>query len=163
MENSEAGLTLFLDVDLAPEEVNIDFTVTALEERDTLGTVGLWCALHGDSILKAGMHHLAALFEFDRLTTDISEFNVKYMAPFSDFAYLKQAFSTAERWQVDPVRIKNLLDANRITDKQADTFLNQGSVGSHLENIQRREGYKGFNKKNVSAIIREIDPRKQKE
>ena len=162
MENSEAGLTLFLDVDLAPEEVNIDFTTTALEERDTLGTVGLWCGLHGDSILKAGMHHLAALFEFDRLITDSSELSVEYMAPFSDFTYLKQAFSTAERWSVDPVRIKNLLDANRITEKQADTFCNQGSVGSHLENIQRREGYKGFNKKNVSAIIREIDPRMQK-
>lgn len=163
MENSEAGLSLFLDVDLAPEEVNIDFTTANLEERDTLGTVGLWCALHGDSILKAGMHHLAALYEFDRLITDMLEFNVKYMGPFSDFSYLKQAFSAAERWQVDPERIKDLQDAHRITDKQADTFLSQGSVGSHLENIQRREGYKGFNKKNVSAIIREIDPRKQKE
>jgi hypothetical protein len=161
MENSEAGLTLFLDVDLAPDEVNIDFTTTALKERDTLGTVGLWCGLHGDSILKGGMHHLAALFEFDRLITDISALNVEYMAPFSDFVYLKQAFSTAERWKVSPARIKDLLDTNRITAKQADVFFNQGSVGSHLENIQRREGYKGFNKKNVSAIIREIDPRTQ--
>ena len=163
MENREAGLSLFLDVDLAPEEVDIDFTTATLEERDTLGTVGLWCALHGDSILKAGMHHLAALYEFDRLIADMLEFNVKYMGPFSNFSYLKQAFSTAERWPVDPVRVKVLKDDHRITGKQADTFLSQGSVGSHLENIQRREGYKGFNKKNVSAIIREIDPRKQKE
>ena len=161
MENSEAGLSLFLDVDLVPEELDIDFTTSVLEERDTLGTVGLWCALHGDSILKAGMHHLAALFEFDRLVPDIAELNVKYMAPFSNFSYLKQAFSTAERWDVDPSRIKNLLDAKRITNKQADAFFKHGSVGSHLENIQRREGYKGFNKKNVSAVIREIDPRKQ--
>lgn len=162
IENSEAGLTLFLDVDLAPEELNIDFTTTALQERERLGTVGLWCALHGDSILKAGMHHLAALFAFDRLCSDIAALNVKYMAPFSNFSYLKQAFSSAERWHVDPCRIKNLQDAKRITNEQADTFLKHGSVGSHLENIQRREGYKGFNKKNVSAVIREIDPRKQK-
>jgi len=160
MENSEAGLILFLDVDLAPEEVDIDFTAIALEERDRLGTVGLWCALHGDSILQAGMHHLAALFEFDRLVVDSSGLGVEYMAPFSDFSYLKQAFSTAERWSVAPERIQDLLGANRITSKQADTFSRQGAVGSHLENIQRRDGYKGFNRKNVSAILRKIDPRK---
>ncbi len=161
MENREAGLTLFLDVDLSPEEVNIDFSANDLEERETLGTVGLWCALHGDSILKAGMHHLAALFEFDRLIADLADYRVQYMAPFSDFSYLKQAFSVAEMWPVDASRIQHLLDEHRISPKQADTFLQHGSVGSHLENIERREGYKGFNKKNVSAIIREIDPRKQ--
>ena len=160
MEHRTAGLVLFLDVDLAPEEVNIDFSIQELEERETLGTVGLWCALHGDSILKAGMHHLAARFEFDRLIEDSAKHDVVFMSPFSHFPYLKQAFSVAERWEVDPSRTRKLLHEKLISEEQAEIFLRRGSVGSHLENIERREGYKGFNKKNVSAIIQETDPRK---
>ena len=57
MENPRARLVLFLDVDLAHDELEIDFAHHPLPERHVLGTVGLWCALHGDSILKAGMHH----------------------------------------------------------------------------------------------------------
>jgi len=160
MENEGAGLVLFLDVDLEPEEVDVDFSMGKLKSGDRFGTVGLWCALHGDSILKAGMHHLAARYDFDQLTRDLTRFGVKFMAPFSNFSYLKQAFSIAEHWQVEPQRVSELLDRKAITVEQADRFCARGAVGSHLENIQLREGYKGFNKKNVSAIIRETDPRK---
>ena len=159
MENANAGLVLFLDVDLDPEEVEIDFTTEPLKERGKLGTVGLWCALHGDSILKGGMHHLAANFAFDRLIEDSSRYGISYMAPFSNFKYLKQAFSVAEMWGVDSRRVEKLLEGKMITARQADKFIEEGAVGSHLENIERREGYKGFNKKNVSKIIKETDPR----
>lgn len=161
MEHSNAGLVLFLDVDLAPEEVDIDFSVRELEDRETLGTVGLWCALHGDSILKAGMHHMAARFDFERLIEDIARQDVRFMPPFSYFPYLKQAFSVAESWRVEPSRVRKLVQEKRIGEEQAEKFLNRGTVGSHLENIERREGYKGFNRKNVSAIIRDTDPRKE--
>ncbi len=159
MENVNAGLALFLDVDLAPDEVAVDFASQELREKDELGTVGLWCALPGDSILNAGMHHLAANFIFDRLTKDIKEFGVEFMAPFSDFDYLKQAFSKGENWQVNPAKVSELLVRKAIDNRKAESFLENGAIGSHLENIQRRKGYKGFNKKNVSAIIKETDPR----
>lgn len=160
MENPTAGLVLFLDVDLDPDEIEIDFTREPLKERRTLGTVGLWCALHGDSLLNGGMHHLAAQFDFNRLIEDSAEHGITYMAPFSSFSYLKQAFSVAEVWKVDPERISNLLKDKLITHRQADRFLSEGAVGSHIENIERREGYKGFNKKNVSTILIKTDPRK---
>jgi 4-hydroxyphenylpyruvate dioxygenase-like putative hemolysin len=163
MENPISGLTLFLDVDMAPEEVATDFSREELSERDRLGTVGLWCALHGDSILRAGMHHMAAQFEFERLITDIARYGVEYMAPFSNFPYLKQAFSVAEKWEVDPARVRKLVRDKAVTNEQGEQFLAQGAVGSHLENIQRREGYKGFNRKNVSAIILATDPRRSVE
>lgn len=159
MENSAAGETLFLDVDLAPEEVAVDFSREDLQEREQLGTVGLWCALHGDSIFGAGLHHLAARFDFDRLVSDLAGYGVAYMAPFSDFPYLRQAFSVAERWDVDPDRLMRLVQERRVSSELAEKFLVQGAVGSHLENIQRCEGYKGFNRKNVSAIILQTDPR----
>ncbi len=159
MENMTTGLALFLDVDLDPHEIDLDFSNVNLEEREQPGTIGLWCSMHGDSILKAGMHHLAGRFEFENLRSDIAGFGVEFMAPFSDFSYLKQAFSTPEIWPVEQKKIAALRSAGQITDKQADKFLTNGAVGSHLENIQRREGYKGFNKNNVSAIIKDTDPR----
>jgi hypothetical protein len=153
-------LSLFLDVDLAPEEVATDFSKQELPEQDRLGTIGLWCALHGDSIFEAGMHHLAARCDFQRLDADIAELGERFMAPFSDFPYLKQAFSVAERWQPDSARVARLIAEGQISAEQGDKFLAEGAIGSHLENIQRSEGYKGFNKKNVSVIIQETDPRK---
>jgi hypothetical protein len=160
MENPVAGLTLFLDVDLAPEEIATDFSREELPERAQLGTVGMWCALHGDSILGGGMHHLAAQFDFERLMRDLAGHGVAYMAPFSNFPYLKQAFSVAERWPVDPVRLDRLMREGVVSNEQGDRFLAGGAIGSHLEDIERGQGYKGFNKSNVSVIIRETDPRK---
>jgi hypothetical protein len=160
MENPEAGLSLFLDVDLAPEEVSTDFSRQDLPEQQRLGTIGLWCALHGDSIFEAGMHHLAARYDFQRLDADIAALGARFMAPFSDFPYLKQAFSIAERWQPNSARVARLVAEGRISSEQGDKFLIEGAIGSHLENIQRDEGYKGFNKKNVSAIIQQTDPRR---
>jgi 4-hydroxyphenylpyruvate dioxygenase-like putative hemolysin len=103
---------------------------------------------------------MAAQFDFERLIGDLAKYGVEYMAPFSNFPYLKQAFSVAERWAVDPARMEKLVREKAVTSEQGERFLTQGAVGSHLENIQRREGYKGFNRKNVSAIIRDTDPRR---
>lgn len=159
MENPACRLVLFLDVDLSPDEVAGDFAHSALPELNKLGTVGLWCALHGDSILQGGLHHLEAQFMFDELKEDLAHVNIKLMDPFSNFPYLRQAFTVGEQWPVDPKRVQSLLKRGLISKEYADKFTNNGAVGSHLENLQRREGYKGFNQKNVSQIIRQTDPR----
>lgn len=160
MENPRSGLVLFLDLDLAPEELEIDFAHEPLKKRKDLGTIGLWCALHGDSIFQAGMHHLEAQFMFDALTEDLKHQGFAMMDPFSNFSYLKQAFTHGEVWPVEKDRVEPLLKAGQISKEEADKFLKYGAVGSHLENLQRREGYKGFNQKNVSEIIQKTDPRK---
>ena len=41
------------------------------EERGNLGTVGLWCALHGEALLQAGMHHLECQFNFEALVDQL--------------------------------------------------------------------------------------------
>lgn len=159
MENFHAGLVLFLDVDLAPEEIAVDFAHHSLPENQTLGTVGLWCALHGESILQAGMHHLEAQFHFAKLKQDLAGLGIGMMDPFSQFPFLHQAFTKGEVWPVLPERIEKLLKRGLITHEQADRFLKNGAIGSHLENLERGEGYKGFNKQGVSAIIQKTDPR----
>lgn len=107
------------------------------------------------------MHHLEAQFDFDRLRADLASLGIDTMKPFSDSHHLRQAFTRGERWAVDPARIERLRADGRITEEQFQTFLTKGAIGSHLENLQRREGYKGFNQHNVSSIIKETDPRRQ--
>lgn len=159
MENPRCRLVLFLDVDLTGEEIEVDFAHHQLNELEKLGTIGLWCALHGDSILKSGMHHLEAQFLFEELTKDLSNLGVGMMDPFSSFPYLKQAFTHGDIWPVESFKVEALVKSGKISQEQADKFLAYGAVGSHLENLQRREGYKGFNQKNVSFIIKKTDPR----
>ncbi len=161
MEQPIAGYVIFADVDLKPEEMALDFATATLAPLNRLGTVGLWCALHGDSILEAGMHHLEAQFDFDKLRRDLAVEGIETMAPFSDFEYLRQAFTTAQRWTVRPERLEKLVADEKISQEAADRIRHDGAVGSHLENLQRRHGYKGFNQSAVSRIIQEVNPESQ--
>lgn len=161
MEQPNAGITTFNDVDLTPDELMGDFSHDGLQAREKLGTVGLWCALHGDSFNQAGMHHLEAQFDFDSLREQLErEDGVKTMKPFTNFSYLRQAFTEGERWKVSEKRIARALQNGFITDAQAKQFREQGAIGSHLENLERNEGFKGFNQTGVSEIIAATDPRK---
>jgi hypothetical protein len=159
MEQPACRFAVFADVDLSPDEVDGDFAHRPLPPREELGTVGLWCALHGESMLSAGLHHVAGRFDFDSAVADLAQSGVKTMSPFSDFSYLRQAFTHGERWQVPVQRLDLLVQEGRIDEAQRARFVESGAIGSHLENIQRGEGFKGFNQQTVSDIIRRTDPR----
>ena len=159
MEQPACRFAVFADVDLSPDEAEGDFAHQGLAPRKELGTVGLWCALHGDSMLAAGLHHLAGRLNFNVVTAALAELGVPMMLPFSEFPYLQQAFTRGERWSVAEARLERLFTAGQITPDQRGRFASDGAVGSHLENIQRGEGFKGFNQQMVSDIIRRTDPR----
>jgi hypothetical protein len=159
MEQPVCRLAVFADVDLSPDEVDGDFAHRPLEDRDQLGTLGLWCALHGEAMLAAGPHHLAARLSFDSATAGLAEWGIATMRPFSALPYLRQAFTRGESWAVAMDRIERLLAAGRVSETLGAHFSEEGAIGSHLEIIQRREGFKGFNQQRVSDIIRRTDPR----
>jgi len=161
IEQPVAGITIFADVDMSPEELVEDFSHKGLAPRKALGTVGLWCALHGEAFLEAGMHHLECQFDFEALKAQLeAEEGVKVMKPFTNFPHLRQAFTEGETWPVRPERIEKLLKAGRITPEQAKQFREKGALGSHLENLERNQGFKGFNQTGISEIIERTDPRK---
>jgi len=161
LEQPVTKIITFNDVDLAPDELFVDFSHQPLPERQSLGTVGLWCGLHGESFLQAGMHHLECQFDFEALRTQLErEAGVRTMKPFTDFPHLRQAFTEGERWDVSQDRIAALLKKGQITEPQARQFRQEGAIGSHLENLERNDGFKGFNQKGVSEIISATDPRK---
>lgn len=157
-ENPDIDVVLFLDVDLLSEEKGTDFMDDDLPFPGKFGTVGLWCALHGDSILEAGLHHLAIRSDFEDLTQVLRDTGIQMMNPFSNFPYLKQAFTYGELWPVREECVRSLQSEGFISQQSAQKFLKKGAVGSHLENIQRTDGYKGFSQKEVSTIIKQTDP-----
>jgi hypothetical protein len=161
LEQPVEGIVVFADVDLKPEETEIDFSRVKLAPEKSLGTVQLWCGLHGESLLEAGMHHLECRFDHALLRDQLAQIDVAMMEPFSDFPFLKQAFTEGEQWPVRRERLEKLRMAGLITDEQYQEFKTEGAIGSHLENLQRKGGFKGFNQHAVSLIISETDPRKQ--
>ena len=159
LEHPIEAIVTFCDVDLEPDETEIDFSRQPLAPGRRLGTIGLWTGLHGESFLDAGMHHLECRFDYALLREQLAAAGVNTMKPFSDFDFLKQAFTEGERWPVRRERAERLLRAGLITQSQFDQFMQDGAIGSHLENLQRKGGFKGFNQKAVSVIIQATDPR----
>lgn len=161
LEHPTSRVVVFADVDLAPDEVSADFAHSGLARRRTLGTIGLWCELHGEALLQAGMHHLEAQFDFDAARAQLQCEGVSTMAPFTDFTFLRQAFTQGEMWPIEPSRLVAAQAAGLITAEQAETFSKHGALGSHLEILERNEGYKGFNRTGISQIIHRTDPRRK--
>jgi hypothetical protein len=159
LEHPDGRQVVFADVDLSEEERSVDFSRQPLAELGRLGTVGLWVALHGESIFQAGLHHVAARFRFEDLTSTLRRHGVGMMNPFSNFPFLRQAFTVGETWSPEAGRIEALAARKLIDETQRKKFLATGAIGNHLENIQRRQGFKGFNQDSVSVIIRATDPR----
>jgi hypothetical protein len=159
LEQTNARIVVFADVDLAPEEIVQDFAHQPLEETQSLGTVGLWCALHGEAILQAGLHHLECQFRFEEARQQLENLGLASMRPFTDLPHLRQSFTVGETWAVRESRLTRALSKGWITREQADRFQRSGALGSHLEILQRNDGYKGFNPKGISDIILETDPR----
>ncbi|MEM1329013.1 MAG: hypothetical protein AAGG07_00485 [Planctomycetota bacterium] len=164
LEHPVTGIVVFADVDMDPEEIEGDFSHQGLPARSKdsgLGTVGLWSRLHGESMLEAGMHHLECQFDWHALVSQLeATAGIKTMDPFTTFPFLRQAFTEGEWWEIADWRITGLLEDGLITEEQAATFREKGGIGSHLENLERNDGYKGFNQQGVSDIIARTDPRK---
>jgi hypothetical protein len=164
LEQPECGVVIFADVDLTAEEVVGDFAhpgALGLPPQEKLGTVGLWCKLHGEAFLQAGMHHLECQFDFDLVRQQLAALGIETMTPFTDWAHLKQAFTKGEMWPVAPGRVEMALAGGFITPQQADQFRRDGALGSHMEILERNDGFKGFNQTGISEIITRTDPRRQ--
>ncbi|MFK7819071.1 MAG: hypothetical protein AB8G99_10155 [Planctomycetaceae bacterium] len=162
LEQVDCRIVIFADVDLSHEEIAGDFAHSELPPQEKPGTVGLWCALHGEAFLQAGMHHLECQFDFDASREQLAADGVETMSPFTDFDHLRQAFTVGERWQVPEPRLAKAIVDGFITEEEANRFRTDGVIGSHLEILERNDGYKGFNKTGISDIILETNPKTAK-
>ena len=159
LEQPRARIVVFADVDMTADEVLGDFAHEGLSEAETRGTVGLWCHLHGEAVLQAGMHHLECQFDFEAARERLSAQGTDSLNPFTYFEHLKQSFTRGQVWPVHPRTIETALARGGINAEQAQRFRTAGATGSHLEVLERNEGYKGFNQTGISDIIARTDPR----
>ena len=104
---------------------------------------------------------MACRFDFDAAGQQLPLAGVPVLKPFTDLPYLKQAFTEGESWPVEPERLEAALAARAVTPAEAERFRQSGAIGSHLEILERDEGYKGFNQAGINEIIRDTDPRRQ--
>ncbi len=160
LEQPVLGSVIFADIDLAPDELDIDFAHLHLAPLTFMKRAGLWCALHGESMLEAGLNHLECMYDHVICSRGLEGAGVTFMQPFSDFPHLYQALTEGEWWPVVPARVDALEAAGLITAEQAEDFRLHGSIGSHLENLERNDGFKGFNQPGIDGVLRIIDPRK---
>jgi hypothetical protein len=46
-----------------------------------------------------------------------------------------------------------------VSATEAEELRMNGSIVTHLENIERNDGYKGFNREGIDSVLRKLDPR----
>ena len=159
LEHPQLGTVIFADIDLSPEELTGDFAHSVLAPLPQLRRAGLWCALHGESLLEAGLNHLECMYDQRALRAQLATQGVEMMKPFSDFPHLYQELTVGEWWPVRSERLTRLVRHGLLTADAAAEFRKHGAIGSHLENLERNQGYKGFNQPGISSVLRTIDPR----
>lgn len=159
LEQPALKSTIFADVDLAPEELNIDFAHEPLPPLDRHRRAGLVSAMHGESILEAGLNHVAGLYDWRVLHAQLAKEGVEMMAPFSDLDELYQELTAGDWGAVDPGRIDRLEQEGHLPKEEADRIRIEGAIVTHLENIERNYGYKGFNRLGIDSVLRKLDPR----
>lgn len=159
LEQPSLKSTIFADVDLAPHELDIDFAHEELPELGKHRRAGVLSALHGESILEAGLNHVAALFDQRLLRDQLGVDGIRMMSPFSDFPHLYQELTLGDWAAVEPSRVDALERAGHIDPAEAERIRLNGAIISHLENIERNDGFKGFNKPGIDGVLRKLDPR----
>jgi hypothetical protein len=160
LEQPAIGSTIFADVDLAPHEIDLDFAHEALPPLDRHRRAGILCALHGESILEQGLNHVACFYDQKLLRAQLAGLGIRTMPPFSDMPHLYQELTHGDWGAVDPARVDRLEADGHLPPEEAERIRLDGAIVTHLENIERNDGYKGFNKPGIDGVLRKLDPRR---
>lgn len=159
LEQPAIRSTIFADVDLAPEEVDVDFAHQPLPPLDRHRRAGVLSVMHGESILEGGLNHVAGLYEQRALRAQLEEVGLRMMAPFSNMPHLYQELTEGDWAAVDPARVDALVAGGHMSEEEGEKVRLNGAIAAHLENIERNDGYKGFNKPGIDGVLRKLDPR----
>ncbi len=160
LEQPVIGSTIFADVDLAPHEVDLDFAHEPLPPLDKHRRAGILCALHGESILEQGLNHVACFYDQQAMRDQMAALGIRMMPPFSDMPHLYQELTHGDWAAVDPARVDALEAAGHLPPEEAQAIRTGGAIITHLENIERNDGYKGFNKPGIDGVLQKLDPRR---
>lgn len=132
---------VLVDLDLAGEA---DLTSAPLAPLTWHGRPGLWCAMHGESLLEGGASRLAARYDLSVLKHLVRRDGVELAYPFLQPPQLRQCITPGQLQAVNPARIDVLERGGYLTRKDAETLRRNGAIATCLQGMERGDGFTGF-------------------
>jgi hypothetical protein len=133
MKHPTLGAVVSLRVDMASTDANGGFGHVRLSPATWHGHSGLWCALHGESILDGGMSHIAARYDVASVRNLFEQEDVELLRSFGFH------FTKSDRRAVDPRRVYALERQGHITRDLAEEFRMNGATATHLAIVNGKD------------------------
>jgi hypothetical protein len=138
MEHRTLRTVVLLKVDAVAPETREDLGRVRLSPSTRYGQSGLWCAVHGESILEGGMSHIAASYDAVAVRDFFKQEEIELLAPLlqKDLGLALQ-LTKGDRRPVDPRRIHALQRRGYIGRDQAEDFRLNGAIATHFAIVER--------------------------
>jgi hypothetical protein len=107
---------------------------------------GLWQALHGESLFEGGPVRVAGRYDAEAFCGLMRGDGIDPVSPYSARAnsHLAQLITSAQTRAVAPLRIEAIRRKGYLGRNQAEALTLKGASGSHLQCVERRAGFAGF-------------------
>jgi hypothetical protein len=134
---SQAMHPILVEVDIEPFERLVSPPWQPLSPPTWRRRVGLWCALHGESLLEGGVCRLAAHYAIDALRLRLQRATVGPLGLVQVESGLAQFCAAGSRRPVNPSKVDLLEKEGFLSEEGAERIRLGGLVAAHLQCIER--------------------------
>jgi hypothetical protein len=160
LEQPALRSAVLVKMDMTPEDLIRGGVPGSLSPLTVHNRVGVWTALHGESMLEGGLSYAAGLYDCQGLQDYLSREDVAMSASPRDDARLHQTRTRGERRAVDPKRVDALERSGHLAGAEADDLRFNGAEAAQLEGLQRSDGFKGFRQTVAGDTLKPLDHRR---
>jgi hypothetical protein len=138
------GPAMLLEADLAAHEDAFDDRCQSLSPLTWHRRAGLWCALHGESLLEGGFARVAGRYDQALLRRRLAHDGIETISMATRDARLRQELAPGGLRAVNPIRVTHLQRAGYLSRARSDDLRLSGAVATHLQSVQRTAGCQAF-------------------
>jgi len=138
------GPALLLEVDLAAHEDAFNDDGPSLSPLTWHRRAGLWCALHGESLLEGGLARVAGRYDQALLRRHLAHNGIETISVPEGDARLRQELAPGGLLAVSPIRVNHLERAGYLSRTRGDHLRLNGAVATHLQSVHRAGGCQAF-------------------
>jgi hypothetical protein len=138
MEHRTLRTVVLLKVDAMAGDKGEDLGQVRLSPVTRHGQSGLWCAVHGESILDGGMSHIAARYDAAAIRNFFKQEEIELLTLFAqdDLDCVFQ-LTKGDKRAVDPRRVYALQRRGYIGRDTAEDFRLNGAIATHFAIVER--------------------------
>lgn len=138
MERRSPQALVLLKVDTTAGDTTESLGQTRLSPTTWHGQSGLWCAMHGESILEGGMSSVGAHYDAAAVQNLLVQDGIEMLPPFArDKLGFTLQLSKGDRRAVDPRRVHALARAGYVGRDAAEDFRLNGAIATHFAIVER--------------------------